>query len=102
MTIGQGSNARGKENDERNSLLGNLANASVQGLVATGLRRGWRVLRLGGKLTRNLRRKDLRSYNEGRSDLASQTRFSAKRSTVARPSLSSSTFSGSRAWAMFQ
>jgi hypothetical protein len=40
--------AHGKEDDEQNSLLGNLANASAQGLVATGPRRGWRVLRLGG------------------------------------------------------
>mgnify|MGYP001767302558 CR=1 FL=1 len=39
--------ARGKEGDEQISLLDNLANASVQGLVATGPRRGCRVLRLG-------------------------------------------------------
>jgi hypothetical protein len=38
----------GKEEDEEISTLDNLANASVQGLVATGPRRGWRVLRLGG------------------------------------------------------
>ncbi len=39
--------ARGKDNDEQVSLLDNLANASVQGLVATGPHRGSRVLCLG-------------------------------------------------------
>jgi hypothetical protein len=37
----------GKDDDEQPSLLDTLANASAQGLVATGPRRGWRVLRLG-------------------------------------------------------
>ena len=41
--------ARQKDRDDgQTSLLGELANASVQGLVATGPRRGCRVLRLGG------------------------------------------------------
>lgn len=39
--------ARGKDENDQMSLLDNLANASVQGLVATGPRRGCRVLRLG-------------------------------------------------------
>jgi hypothetical protein len=40
--------AHEEEDDEQISPLDNLANASVQGLVATGPRRGWRMLRLGG------------------------------------------------------
>jgi hypothetical protein len=39
--------ARGKDENDQMSLLDNLANASVQGLVATGPRCGCRVLRLG-------------------------------------------------------
>jgi len=39
--------ARAKSNDGQTSLVEELANASVQGLVATGPRRGCRVLRLG-------------------------------------------------------
>jgi hypothetical protein len=39
--------ARAKSDDGQTSLLDELANASVQGLVATGPRRGCRVLRLG-------------------------------------------------------
>lgn len=39
--------ARARSDDSQTSLLDELANASVQGLVATGPRRGCRVLRLG-------------------------------------------------------
>jgi len=44
---GSSNRRRGVCDDAQASLLDSLANASVQGLVATGPRRGCRVLRLG-------------------------------------------------------